>query len=38
VLADKLVAETKNAISPKVRTLEQNIGKRLGVPPAPAGK
>jgi hypothetical protein len=36
VLADKLVADTKGAITPKVRTLEQNIGKRLGVPATPA--
>lgn len=35
-LADKVVAETRSAIEPKVRTLEQTVAKRLGVSPAPA--
>ncbi|HEY0885257.1 MAG TPA: hypothetical protein VGE20_08250 [Ramlibacter sp.] len=33
VLADKLVAETRGTIEPKVRALEQSVAKRLGVPP-----
>ncbi len=33
-LVDKVVAETRPLIEPKVRTLEQNIAKRLGVPSA----
>jgi hypothetical protein len=46
-LADKLVADTRAAVEPKVKALEQSIAKRLGVPPpnaqgaapaAPAGK
>lgn len=32
VLADKLVAETRGTIEPKVRALEQSVAKRLGVP------
>jgi uncharacterized protein len=37
VLIDKVVADTRNAIEPKVRGLEQTIAKRLGVSPtAPA--
>jgi hypothetical protein len=35
-LADKLVADTRATIEPKVRALEQSVGKRLGVP-APTG-
>lgn len=31
-LADKLVAETRGMIEPKVRALEQSVAKRLGVP------
>lgn len=34
-LGEKLVAETRGAIDPKVKTLQQAIGKRLGLPPAP---
>jgi uncharacterized protein len=30
VLIDKVVADTRGAIEPKVRTLEQTIAKRLG--------
>ena len=30
-LAEKLVAETQQQVEPKVRSLEQSIGKRLGV-------
>jgi hypothetical protein len=39
VLADKLVADTRATIEPKVRALEQSVGKRLGVtaPPAASG-
>ncbi len=37
-LADKLVADTRGTIEPKVRALEQTVAKRLGVPlNAPAG-
>ena len=37
VLMDKLVAETRGAVEPKVKALELAIGKQLGVPaPAPA--
>lgn len=35
-LADKLVADTRSTIEPKVRALEQTVGKRLGVAGAPA--
>lgn len=41
-LADRVIAETRGTIEPKVRTLEQAVGKRLGVgspaatPPAAA--
>jgi hypothetical protein len=31
-LADKLVAETRGTIEPKVRALEQSVARRLGVP------
>jgi uncharacterized protein len=37
VLADKLVADTRTAIEPKVRTLEQTVAKRLGVTPQTSG-
>lgn len=38
VLADKLVAETRGTIEPKVRALEQSVARRLGVPlNGPAG-
>ena len=37
VLVEKLVAETKGAIEPKMKTLEQSVSKRLGLPLAPAG-
>jgi uncharacterized protein len=33
-LGEKLIADTRGSIEPKVRSLEQNIAKRLGVPPA----
>jgi hypothetical protein len=32
VLLDKLIADTQGAVEPKVKTLEQSIGKRLGMP------
>ena len=35
-LGEKLVAETKSAIDPKVKTLQQAIAKRLGMPASPA--
>ena len=35
VLIDKVVADTRSAIEPKVRSLEQTIAKRLGVSSAP---
>jgi uncharacterized protein len=35
VLVDKVVADTRGTIEPKVRTLEQTVAKRLGVTPAP---
>jgi hypothetical protein len=35
-LADKLVADTRGTVEPKVRALEASIGKRLGVTPPPA--
>ena len=36
VLVDKVVADTRGTIEPKVRTLEQTVAKRLGVTSAPA--
>lgn len=36
-LADKLIADTRSSVEPKVRALEASIGKRLGVPPPAAG-
>jgi uncharacterized protein len=35
-LIEKLVAETKAAVEPKMRALEQSVTKRLGLPMAPA--
>ena len=35
-LGEKLVAETKSVIDPKVKTLQQAIAKRLGMPASPA--
>jgi hypothetical protein len=35
-LLDKLIAETESTIAPKVKALEQAVGKRLGLPAAPA--
>ena len=35
-LGEKLVAETKSAIDPKVKTLQLAIAKRLGLPASPA--
>lgn len=37
VLVEKLLAETRSTIEPKVRTLEQTVAKRLGVTAAPEG-
>ena len=37
-LGEKLVAQTKAAVEPKVKALEQVIVKHLGLPPAPAAK
>jgi hypothetical protein len=36
-LADKVVAETRGSVEPKVRALEQTVGKRLGMTQSPAG-
>ena len=36
-LGDKLVAETRSLIEPKVKELDLSIGKRLGFAPVPAG-
>jgi hypothetical protein len=36
-LLEKLVADTRGTIEPKVRTLEQTVAKRLGVEPASQG-
>ena len=36
-LSEKLVAETRSLVAPKVQALEQSVAKRLGItPPAPA--
>lgn len=35
VLVDKLVADTRTTVEPKVRALEQTVAKRLGVTSAP---
>ena len=36
VLVDKVVADTRATIEPRVRTLEQTVGKRLGATSGPA--
>ena len=36
ILVDKVVADTRTTVEPKVRTLEQTVAKRLGVTSAPA--
>jgi 3-hydroxyisobutyrate dehydrogenase-like beta-hydroxyacid dehydrogenase len=36
VLVDKLVIEMQGTIDPKVKTLEQSIAKRLGLPASSA--
>lgn len=36
VLGEKLVAETRSTIEPKMQALQQAVGRRLGVPPTPA--
>ncbi|HWI82468.1 hypothetical protein [Ramlibacter sp.] len=36
VLADKLVADTRSTVEPKVRALEETVAKRLGVTPSTA--
>jgi hypothetical protein len=36
-LGEKLVAETRGQIEPKMQTLQANVSKRLGVAPKPAG-
>jgi uncharacterized protein len=36
-LTEKLVADTRGQVEPKVKALEASVGKRLGVAPAPAG-
>jgi hypothetical protein len=35
VLVDKVVADTRSTVEPKVRALEQTVAKRLGVTSAP---
>jgi hypothetical protein len=35
-LIEKLIAETRSSVEPKVRALEQTVGKRLGVTTPPA--
>jgi uncharacterized protein len=35
-LIEKLIAETRSTVEPKVRALEQTVGKRLGVTTPPA--
>ena len=37
-LGEKLVAQTRSAIEPKVRVLEQAMAKHLGLPAVPAAK
>ena len=36
-LVEKLVAETKGDVEPKVRVMQQTVSKRLGAPAAPGG-
>lgn len=36
VLAEQLIADTRPAIEPKLKTLEATVSKRLGLPAAPA--
>ncbi|MDP2366675.1 hypothetical protein [Rhodoferax sp.] len=36
-LVEKLVAQTKSEIEPKLKTLERSVAKRLGLPLLPAG-
>jgi uncharacterized protein len=35
-IAEKVVAETRATVEPKMRALEQSVARRLGVTPAPA--
>jgi uncharacterized protein len=35
-LADKVMADTRSVVEPKLKTLEATIAKRLGIPQAPA--
>jgi hypothetical protein len=35
-LADKLVAETRSTVEPRVRAMEESVAKRLGISSAPA--
>lgn len=37
-MAEKLVADTRERIEPKLKTLEASMGKHLGVPPGGAGQ
>lgn len=37
-LADKLVADTRSQIEPKVRTMEQSVAKHLGITTSPAAQ
>lgn len=36
-LAERLVAETKGTVEPRMRSLQDSVAKRLGVAPKPAG-
>lgn len=36
-LGEKLIAETRGQVEPKMQTLQASVGKRLGVSPKPAG-
>ena len=37
-LGEKLIAETRGQVEPKMQTLQSNVAKRLGVPPKPASE
>jgi uncharacterized protein len=37
VLGEKLIAETRGQVEPKMQTLQASVSKRLGVAPKPAG-
>jgi hypothetical protein len=37
-LGEKLVAQTRAVVEPKVKALEQSVVRDLGLPPSPAAK